>query len=93
MIYSAMNPQIAIELLDRAWQMIIQNQISFSYNYIDKPKGKQISPQRIASDQQAAVEDTQTNPSIAPEPHLLKRVAGTFSKCYQTRSSCHMMGK
>ncbi|KAG0047392.1 hypothetical protein BGZ83_007540 [Gryganskiella cystojenkinii] len=38
MIYTGMNPQIATELLDRAWHMLSQGQISFSYNYIDKPK-------------------------------------------------------
>ncbi|KAF9908066.1 hypothetical protein BX616_000257, partial [Lobosporangium transversale] len=38
MIYTVMNPQIAIELLDKAWLMLTQNQISFSFNYIDKPK-------------------------------------------------------
>ncbi|KAF9362670.1 hypothetical protein BGX34_005735 [Mortierella sp. NVP85] len=48
MIYSAMNPQLAIELLDRAWQMIIQNQITFSYNYIDKPKGSVVVDGRRA---------------------------------------------
>lgn len=40
MIYTGMSPQIATELLDRAWHMLSQGQISFSYNYIDKPKGK-----------------------------------------------------
>ena len=39
MIYNVMNPQIATELLDRAWHMLNQGQISFSFNYIDKPKG------------------------------------------------------
>ncbi|KAG9071496.1 hypothetical protein KI688_005708 [Linnemannia hyalina] len=38
MIYNVMNPQIATELLDRAWHMLSQGQISFSFNYIDKPK-------------------------------------------------------
>ncbi|KAG0289730.1 hypothetical protein BGZ96_006762, partial [Linnemannia gamsii] len=38
MIYDVMNPQIATELLDRAWHMLSQGQISFSFNYIDKPK-------------------------------------------------------
>ncbi|KAF9102670.1 hypothetical protein BGX29_004339 [Mortierella sp. GBA35] len=38
MIYTVMNPQIATELLDRAWLMLSQGQISFSFNYIDKPK-------------------------------------------------------
>ncbi|KAF9903186.1 hypothetical protein EC991_004094 [Linnemannia zychae] len=38
MIYNVMNPQIATELLDRAWLMLSQGQISFSFNYIDKPK-------------------------------------------------------
>ncbi|KAG0327720.1 hypothetical protein BGZ99_006981 [Dissophora globulifera] len=38
MIYTTMNPQIAIELLDRAWHMLTANHISFSFNYIDKPK-------------------------------------------------------
>jgi hypothetical protein len=39
MIYTGMSPQIATELLDRAWLMLSQGQISFSFNYIDKPKG------------------------------------------------------
>ncbi|KAF9189657.1 hypothetical protein BGZ51_009386 [Haplosporangium sp. Z 767] len=38
MIYNVMNPQIAIDLLDKAWGMLTQGRISFSYNYIDKPK-------------------------------------------------------
>ncbi|KAF8936404.1 hypothetical protein BGZ58_004221 [Dissophora ornata] len=38
MIHQVMTPQIAIELLDKAWHMLSTNQISFSFNYIDKPK-------------------------------------------------------
>ncbi|KAF9405155.1 hypothetical protein BGZ94_003737, partial [Podila epigama] len=37
MQYAVMNPQLATELLDRAWLLISQNQLSFGFNYIDKP--------------------------------------------------------
>lgn len=40
MQYATMNPQTATELLDRAWLLYTQNQLSFGYNYIDKPPGK-----------------------------------------------------
>lgn len=40
MQYATMNPQTAIELLDRAWLLYTQNQLSFGFNYIDKPPGK-----------------------------------------------------
>lgn len=39
MQYATMNPQTAIELLDRAWLLYTQNQLSFGFNYIDKPPG------------------------------------------------------
>ncbi|KAG0249658.1 hypothetical protein BG011_009047 [Mortierella polycephala] len=38
MVYNVMTPQIATDLLDKAWGMLTQGRISFSYNYIDKPK-------------------------------------------------------
>ncbi|KAG0338468.1 hypothetical protein BG000_003925 [Podila horticola] len=37
MQYATMNPQTATELLDRAWLLYTQSQLSFGYNYIDKP--------------------------------------------------------
>jgi hypothetical protein len=40
MQYATMNPQTATELLDRAWLLYTQSQLSFGYNYIDKPPGK-----------------------------------------------------
>ncbi|KAF9577777.1 hypothetical protein BGW38_006789, partial [Lunasporangiospora selenospora] len=75
MVYNVMNPQIAIELLDRAWVMLQSNQISFSYNYIDKAKEDsgfflKMQPDEITPHDGYQYMDDELSYTFTPDPRL-----------------------